>query len=527
MQEWLQLLFVVVGLCLSGGAVLVVGLLGALHVARLATWKHLKKVPGPNEDIPLRWVVLEHLRAEQRKPMVPYNASVLQTRFALCKLFQAHGICRFYLGTLPSVLIFKADFIETVMSNTLTKAPNYALLHSWLGTGLLTSTGPKWKKRRRMLTPAFHFRILDDFVHTINEHSRKMVAKISKLRQESEWLDVVPLSTSCTLGVLLETVMGVSASQEKECCEDYVKAINVLTDEISVRIQSPWLYPDFTFYRTDHGRRYKEGVAAVHAFSTKIIQKRRREMLDERKEASTTAPAEPGPPKKRLLTFLDILLNHSLDVDESFADEDIGEEVDTFMFAGHDTTAMAIAWNCYLIALHPDVQKKVQEELDMVLGELKTEDISTENLKELKYLECVVKESQRLCPSVPVIGRTVTKPFMLGNHVLPEGTSVEVFIYGLHRDPEVFPDPEVFDPDRFLLENCSSRHPFAFIPFSAGSRNCIGQRFGSMEVKITIAHIFKNFHVKPFDQRDKLLLSSELVLRSVNGLWLKFTHREV
>ncbi|EEC17407.1 cytochrome P450, putative, partial [Ixodes scapularis] len=150
-------------------------------------------------------------------------------------------------------------------------------------------------------------------------------------------------------------------------------------------------------------------------------------------------------------------------------------EVDTFMFAGHDTTAMAIAWNCYLIALHPEVQKKVQEELDMVLGEHKTEDISTENLKDLKYLECVVKESQRLCPSVPVIGRTVTKPFTLGNYVLPEGTSVEIFIYGLHRDPEVFPDPEVFDPDRFLLENCASRHPFAFIPFSAGSRNCIGK----------------------------------------------------
>ncbi|KAH7981440.1 hypothetical protein HPB49_024037 [Dermacentor silvarum] len=211
------------------------------------------------------------------------------------------------------------------------------------------------------------------------------------------------------------------------------------------------------------------------------------------------------------LTFIDILLRYSIQVDSSLTDDDIREEVDTFMFEGHDTTAMGIAWSLYMIALHSDVQAKIQEELDCVLQEM--------------FTCSLLQESQRLFPSVPVIARSVAQNIKIGEHIVPEESDVDVFIYALHRDPSVFPDPEVFDPDRFLPENVVHRHPYAYVPFSAGPRNCIGQKYASMEVKIIVATLLRRFFLKAIDRRDQLMLTCELVLRPVNGLRVAFTPR--
>ncbi|KAM7281900.1 cytochrome P450 4V2 [Ixodes scapularis] len=112
-----------------------------------------------------------------------------------------------------------------------------------------------------------------------------------------------------------------------------------------------------------------------------------------------------------------------------------------------------------------------------------------------------------------------------GGHTIPEGTNIGLIIYVLHRDPDAFPRPEEFDPDRFLPENSASRHPFAFIPFSAGSRNCIGQKFASMEIKIILGHVLRSFSLQSVDPRDKLLMTVDTVLRTANGLKIKFIPR--
>uniref|UniRef100_A0A023GID3 Putative cytochrome p450 cyp4/cyp19/cyp26 subfamily n=1 Tax=Amblyomma triste TaxID=251400 RepID=A0A023GID3_AMBTT len=195
------------------------------------------------------------------------------------------------------------------------------------------------------------------------------------------------------------------------------------------------------------------------------------------------------------------------------------------MFEGHDTTSVAICWSLYMIGLHLDHQKRVQEELDLVLENSSGNDITAENLKELKYLDCVIKECQRLYPSVPITGRESVEDFKLGDSTIPKGSTIDVFIYALHRDPDVYPDPERFDPSRFFSENCYTRHPYAFIPFSAGSRNCIGQRFAAMELKIIIATVLRNFNVMSLDHRDKIRLSSDLVLRAADGIRLSFSPR--
>ncbi|XP_050022597.2 cytochrome P450 4V2-like [Dermacentor andersoni] len=510
-------------------------LLLAAHASRRRTWKYVKRMPGPSEVIPMRTVLqLQLTVAALKRHAVPPNAVIMQTRLGFCKQFEEKGMFCFYIGSRPCVTVFKAEHIEAVLNNhaTQSKASTYWLLHSWLGTGLLTSSGDKWKSRRRMLTPAFHFKILEDFVGPMNAMARLTAAKIEE-QLSKPWIDVVPLAASCTLNVLLETIMGFSNPMQDSGCRNYVQNVTSVAEKVVSRSQAPWLFFDYLYYKTEEGREYHKHISEIHDFTKRVISKRREELL---REISNEATA----PQRSLLTaegdrlfghstrlnFIDILLRYSIQVDSSLTDEDIREEVDTFMFEGHDTTAMGIAWSLYLIALYPDVQVKIQKELDSVFKEYFDSDITLEGIKELKFLDCVLKECQRLYPSVPVVGRAVNEKMKIGEYTIPENSDIDIVIYALHRDPTVFPDPEAFKPERFLRENAANRHPYAYIPFSAGPRNCIGQRYASMELKIIVATVLRRFYLKALDHRDQLIMKCELVLRPENGLRIVFTPRQ-
>lgn len=136
----------------------------------------------------------------------------------------------------------------------------------------------------------------------------------------------------------------------------------------------------------------------------------------------------------------------------------------------------------YHIGHHPEVQERLWQELDPFFEQIESDvstmttddgrpQISLDKLKDLKYLECVIKEGLRLNPSVPFVGRKVHEDMVIKDYKIPKGTIVYCFIYMLHRDPDIFPEPEKFKPERFLPENSQGRHPFAYVPFSAGPRN--------------------------------------------------------
>nr|CAD7450872.1 unnamed protein product [Timema bartmani] len=194
------------------------------------------------------------------------------------------------------------------------------------------------------------------------------------------------------------------------------------------------------------------------------------------------------------------------------------------MFQGHDTTSAGISWALYLLGRNQHVQDRVVEELQGIFGDSKRP-ATFSDLQAMKYLEQAIKESLRLYPSVPFYGRYLEDDIIIKNYTIPAGTNVNVFPMYSHRNPRIYPDPEMFDPDRFSTENSQERHPFAYLPFSAGPRNCIGQRFALLEEKAVLSTVLRNFRIESLDKPEDIAVMGELILRPKHELRIKFTLR--
>lgn len=178
-----------------------------------------------------------------------------------------------------------------------------------------------------------------------------------------------------------------------------------------------------------------------------------------------------------------------------------------------------------MIANHPAVQKKIQQELDEIYNDLE-QDVTFDDLRKMKYLECVIKESLRLYPAAPIIGRTANHDFKIGKYTIAKGTTYGLFIYFAHRNSFWYSDPEKFLPERFLPENSIGRHTYAFVPFSAGPRNCIGQKYAMMQEKGVLATILKKYEITALDSWGDVIPSVEFVLTPKSPIRIKFKSRK-
>ncbi|NXV26852.1 CP4V2 protein, partial [Rissa tridactyla] len=439
--------------------------------------------------------------------------------------FRSWPLFKLWLGPLPITILYHPDSVEVILNSSkhIEKSYLYHFLHPWLGTGLLTSTGDKWRSRRKMITPTFHFAILTDFLEVMNEQGGILLEKLEK-HVDKEPFDIFLDVTLCALDIICETAMGRNVGAQENKDSEYVRAIYRMSELIQQRQKSPWLWPNLLYMLFKEGREHERNLKILHNFTDTVIAEKAAE-LEKTKQTKGHANGncgESGSKKRR--AFLDMMLNATDDEGNKLSYRDIREEVDTFMFEGHDTTAAAMNWVLYLLGHNPEAQKKVHRELDEVFGNTERP-VTVDDLKKLQYLECVIKEALRLFPSVPLFARTLREDCCIRGYQVPKGANVIVITYALHRDPEIFPDPDEFRPERFLPENCKGRHPYAYVPFSAGPRNCIGQRFAQMEEKTLLALILRRFWVESCQKLEELGITGELILRPSNGIWVKLKRR--
>nr|ATW72312.1 cytochrome p450 CYP4EC3 [Brachionus calyciflorus] len=476
----------------------------------------------------IKWLVSYYQIYQRKKnikhlPMLPFigNIHLMKPRKELFnqlieipKYFPNEPFFCNWIGTYPVVIVHNSSVIEEFFNSSkhTEKVWLYSFVEDWLGTGLLTSFGEKWHRRRRLLTPAFHFEILENFREIMNEHSEILVQKFEKFSHEKKPIEIFKELKLCTLDIIGETAMGVNLEAQKNLNVEYVKSVDRASYLLNVRFNSPWEWNDFIYYNlTPNGRQLKNCLNILHSFTRDVILKRDAEFDETDFEI------------KKKFAFLDILLKAKRQ-DPTLTFQDIQEEVDTFMFEGHDTTAVSLAWTLLLLAENKDIQEKVQQEIDENLAHT-NKHLTSDDLKKLKYLECVIKESLRLYPSAPFIGRSITEDCEIAGHKFKRNDPVLIAICAIHRDEKFFPDPERFDPDRFLNENLFSNHPYCYIPFSAGRRNCIGQKFAQMELKIVLIHLLRKFNISSMTRLENVIKVSELTLHALDDVEVYFETR--
>ncbi|XP_033615661.1 leukotriene-B4 omega-hydroxylase 3 isoform X3 [Fukomys damarensis] len=366
-----------------------------------------------------------------------------------------------------------------------------------------------------MLTPAFHFNILKPYVKIFTDSTKVMHAKWQHLiSQGSARLDMFELISLMTLDSLQKCVFSFESNcQEKP--SEYIAAILDLSALVSKRVDQIFLHKDFPYLLTHDGQQFCKACCLVHEFTDSIIKERRHTLLNQGIDDFLKAKS-----KSKTLDFIDVLLLSKDEDGRELSDEDVRAEADTFMFAGHDTTASGLSWVLYNLARHPEYQERCRQEVRELLRGRGPEEIEWEDLAQLPFLTMCIKESLRLHPPVTDISRCCTQDVVLPDgRVIPKGVTCLISIFGLHHNPAVWPDPEVYDPFRFDPENSKDRSPLAFIPFSAGPRNCIGQTFAMAEMKVVLALTLLRFRVLPDATEPRR--KPELILRAEGGLWLR------
>uniref|UniRef100_A0A034W407 Cytochrome P450 4d10 n=2 Tax=Bactrocera dorsalis TaxID=27457 RepID=A0A034W407_BACDO len=331
--------------------------------------------------------------------------------------------------------------------------------------------------------------------------------------------------------------MGVSVHAQTNTDSEYVQAVKTISTVIHKRMFDILYRFDLTYRFTKLAREEKRALSVLHGFTERIIMQRRAELL-RAQENTLIAAADKNPTNgynatdndadvgaKRKQAFLDILLHAEID-GKPLSNLDIREEVDTFMFEGHDTTSSAITFFFY-IATYPECQRKCYAEIVDVFGKDTSKPVTYEALNNLTYVELCIKETLRLFPSVPLLGRKVTQECEINGKVLPAGTNIGISPLYLGRQESIFPDANIFKPERFDISNDAKKmNPYAYIPFSAGPRNCIGQRFAMLEVKSIVTNVLRHFEVEfVSDGTEGPTLIAELILRTKDPLMFRLKPR--
>ena len=409
---------------------------------------------------------------------------------------------------LPRITLHHSELAKKVL-NQPKDGDMYSLLKPWLGDGLLLSQGKKWFRNRRLLTPAFHYEILKPYIEVYNSCLRIMLQKWTTSAKKKEPIKVFETVKALSLDIIMQCVFSFESSCQQEGAQKhpYLQAVCDLVELTSARAVMLYHRIDWIYYFSANGRKYRKACKIAHNYTEMIIKERRIRL----KENSS---------KRKYLDFLDILLTAADEDGKGLTDLEIRDEADTFMFEGHDTTTSGISWTLYCLAKYPEHQEKIREEVRNVL--MGREWLDYSDLKELKYTQWCIKETMRLYPPVLFIVRKASNDIELDDHLIPKGMPIDVAIYTIHRHPDIWENPDEFDPLRFHPSNAEGRDPYAYLPFSAGQRNCIGQNFALNEEKLVIGSIVHRFSLSLVEGH-KVEMCPTVVLRTTDDILVNLT----
>ena len=430
----------------------------------MASTSARRTAPGLRQLVPLPYGLVARLR---RDPLG-----------FLCDGLRQYGdVFRFQIGPLVLHLLAHPDHVKHVL---LDHAKNYP--RSWhydrvrvvVGAGLVTTEGAAWRRLRRMAQPSFHAQRVAALAGVMTEATDAMRSRWQVYARSGEPLDVAEEFVALTLRIVGRALLGIDLGGE---ADQIGPAMTTALAYLEYRLANLLVLP--LSVPTPRNRRARHALAALDAIVFAIIARRR------------SAPEADGD-SGDLLAML--LATEDEETGSVLTDRELRDQVLTFIGAGHETTAVALAWTVYLLSQHPEAARRLRGEVAEVLGNRTP---VAGDLPRLAYTRQVIEESLRLYPPVYALIRDVKANDEIGGFSIPARSMVILSPYVTHHHPGIWPDPERFDPDRFAPERCAGRPRFAWYPFLGGPHQCIGQEFALMEITLVVAMLVQSFRFRP------------------------------
>ncbi|MFA9289643.1 MAG: cytochrome P450 [Solirubrobacteraceae bacterium] len=379
---------------------------------------------------------------------------------------------------LNGIVIHKPEFIKYILqenAKNYKKGLRYDVLKPILGNGLLLSEGDFWKKQRHLTQPAFHLKKLQ-YITDITTNSTK---EIIKTWSDNAVIDFADSMGSLTIEIVTKALFGANVSDRVEGVR---KSIDLLNGTASFLARLPlenfkWTSKIFKIKKLKRAKEYLDNTIYT--------------IINDRKKSSENH-------HDLLSMFMDV---KNEETKQGMSDVELKDEMITLFIAGHETTVISLSWTIYLLSQHQDSIQKIRDELnEFIVGDYPT----FEELPKLKFLTNVINESMRLYPPVFFIARTSLIEDNLGGYYISKNQNIGINIFGMHRHPDYWVEPNSFLPERFNNFDLKGDNRFVFLPFGGGPRICIGNNFAIMEMQIILCGILKNFDIELVSKTPKV-----------------------
>lgn len=353
-----------------------------------------------------------------------------------------------------------------------------------LGNGLITSEGEFWRRQRRMMQPAFHRRVIERFAAVIHELNRALLDRWAVAAERGEPVNLTQGMSELALDVVLHSIFS----------EDLGRLVTDLNE-------SPFM---MVTRETKRDPRFAYEFRQLGAVVQQIIRQRRAH-------------------GKRHVDFTQMLMEFKdPETKAGMTERELLDEILTLVVAGHETTASTLNWTWWLVSQHPEVEQRLHEEQDRVglLGPVAT----YADLERLPYTLAVLQEALRLYPPAWILTRRSIGPDRLGGYAVPPGTDVFLSPFVIHRHPAFWDNADRFDPGRFEPGRGETRHRFAYLPFGAGPRHCIGENFSIFEMMLHLNGAAHRFRLRPSDT-EPVTMEARINLRTTRDIQMMVATR--
>jgi enediyne biosynthesis protein E7 len=407
----------------------------------------------------------------------------------MIELFARHGdTYRVYVPARRSYtyVVHHPDDVKRVLvanHRNYTKGVGLDRVRILLGKGIMTSEGELWKRQRYMMQPLFHRRVISGFAELIAQANDRWIGRWEGLARRGELINLTDEMSELTLEMVLRSIFGRDLDRLSQQLGG--NPFEVVTKEQSRDLQFAYKFRSLT-----------KLVAQL------IAQRRASE--------------------EEHVDYVAMLMNaRDKETGAPMGERELIDEVMTLIVAGHETTASGLNWTWYLLSQHPQVESRLHAEIDAA-AEVPAPSLT--QMEELRYTRQVIDESLRLYPPGWVLSRRTIEADVLGGYPVPAATNVLLPLYLLHRHPHFWKDPEAFEPGRFAPGHEAERPRFAYMPFAAGPRHCIGESFALYEMLVHLYKVARRYRLRYVPDKP-LELEAQINLRTRYPLHMRLEAR--